>query len=61
MYAKNMCQYCYHVYADNKRATMCPHTDMPHYARGFCIKCYFRDYNIRKAAKQKTQKSNKLF
>jgi hypothetical protein len=51
MYAKNMCQYCYHVFADNKRATKCPHTLMPHYARGFCIKCYFRDYNVRKAAK----------
>lgn len=56
VFAKNMCLYCYHRYADNKRAFNCQHKDMPHYAKGLCMKCYFQMKNKQKWEKKKAEK-----
>ena len=51
-YAKGMCNYCYHVYGRNKKASVCPHKDQLVYAKGRCHKCYNASF-IKKAALSK--------
>ena len=40
IYAKNMCNYCYHKIGRTKLATECPHLDRPLYCHKKCMTCY---------------------
>eukprot|EP00356_Strombidium_inclinatum_P008950 CAMPEP_0170483594 /NCGR_PEP_ID=MMETSP0208-20121228/3266_1 /TAXON_ID=197538 /ORGANISM="Strombidium inclinatum, Strain S3" /LENGTH=77 /DNA_ID=CAMNT_0010756707 /DNA_START=1170 /DNA_END=1403 /DNA_ORIENTATION=+ len=55
-----MCHNCYHKYGKPKKASKCPHTDVPHYAAGVCQKCYLARYYLNKKKPQmKKQTSSK--
>ena len=54
LYAKGMCNHCYHKYGRSLMATDCAHANVrPIYARGKCQSCYINDYNKKRRRDKK--------
>lgn len=51
-----MCKNCYHAKGRTKKATKCPHSDRPLYAKGICKNCYLSTYHKDKRQEKRKAK-----